>query len=79
VKIAISATGPGLDAEVDPRFGRCPYSTLAAATFMTDGYGTSIASGSMVTEIARGKSISAGRGAASVVRAGNATGNGGVN
>jgi len=25
VKIAISATGPGLDAEVDPRFGRCQY------------------------------------------------------
>jgi len=25
MKIAISATGPTLDAEVDPRFGRCPY------------------------------------------------------
>jgi len=25
MKIAISATGPSLDAEVDPRFGRCPY------------------------------------------------------
>jgi len=25
VKIAISATGPNLDAEVDPRFGRCAY------------------------------------------------------
>jgi len=25
VKIAISATSPGLDAEVDPRFGRCRY------------------------------------------------------
>ena len=25
MKIAISATGPNLDAEVDPRFGRCPY------------------------------------------------------
>jgi predicted Fe-Mo cluster-binding NifX family protein len=25
VKIAISATAPGLDAEVDPRFGRCQY------------------------------------------------------
>ena len=23
MKIAISATGPGLDAEIDPRFGRC--------------------------------------------------------
>jgi predicted Fe-Mo cluster-binding NifX family protein len=25
VKIAVSATAPGLDAEVDPRFGRCQY------------------------------------------------------
>jgi len=25
MKIAISATGPSLDAEVEPRFGRCPY------------------------------------------------------
>ena len=25
MKIAISATGPSLDAEVDSRFGRCPY------------------------------------------------------
>jgi predicted Fe-Mo cluster-binding NifX family protein len=25
MKIAISATGPTLDAEVDPRFGRCQY------------------------------------------------------
>ena len=32
--------------------------TVADATFMTDGCGTSIASGSMVTEMAKGKSIS---------------------
>jgi len=25
MKIAVSATGPDLDAEVDPRFGRCQY------------------------------------------------------
>jgi predicted Fe-Mo cluster-binding NifX family protein len=25
MKIGISAIGPGLDAEIDPRFGRCPY------------------------------------------------------
>jgi predicted Fe-Mo cluster-binding NifX family protein len=25
MKIAISSTGPDLDAQIDPRFGRCPY------------------------------------------------------
>ena len=25
MKIAVSATGPGLDAQIDPRFGRCQY------------------------------------------------------
>jgi predicted Fe-Mo cluster-binding NifX family protein len=29
VKIAISATGPTLDDQVDPRFGRCPYFIIA--------------------------------------------------
>jgi predicted Fe-Mo cluster-binding NifX family protein len=29
MRIAISATGPTLDAEVDPRFGRCPYFIIA--------------------------------------------------
>ena len=29
MKIAISATGPALDAEVDPRFGRCQYFIIA--------------------------------------------------
>jgi len=32
-------------------------STISSASFMTDGCGTSIASGSMVTELAKGKSI----------------------
>ena len=35
--------------------------TIANATFMTDGCGTSIASGSMVTELAKGRSISEAR------------------
>ena len=35
--------------------------TIASATFMTDGCGTSIASGSMVTEIAMGRSVSEAR------------------
>jgi nitrogen fixation NifU-like protein len=30
---------------------------IASATFMTDGCGTSIASGSMITELARGKNV----------------------
>jgi len=25
MKLAVTATGPGLDADVDPRFGRCKY------------------------------------------------------
>jgi predicted Fe-Mo cluster-binding NifX family protein len=29
MKIAVSANGPTLDAEVDPRFGRCPYFIIA--------------------------------------------------
>jgi predicted Fe-Mo cluster-binding NifX family protein len=28
MKIAVSASGPGLDAQVDPRFGRAPYFLL---------------------------------------------------
>lgn len=28
MRIAVSATGPGLDAPVDDRFGRCPYLVL---------------------------------------------------
>jgi len=29
MKIAVSATEPGLDAQVEPRFGRCPYFVIA--------------------------------------------------
>ena len=28
MKVAVSATGPGLDAQIDPRFGRCQYFTV---------------------------------------------------
>ena len=35
---------------------------IAGATFMTDGCGTSIASGSMVTELAKGRTITEARG-----------------
>jgi nitrogen fixation NifU-like protein len=35
--------------------------TVAIATFMTDGCGTSVASGSMVTELAKGKGIAEAR------------------
>jgi nitrogen fixation NifU-like protein len=35
--------------------------TIARVTFLTDGCGTSIASGSMVTELAKGKSIAEAR------------------
>ena len=35
--------------------------TIANATFMTDGCGTSIASGSIVTELAKGKSVNKAR------------------
>ena len=34
MKVAISATGPSLDAEVDPRFGRCQYIIVADADTM---------------------------------------------
>lgn len=34
MKVAISATGPSLDAEIDPRFGRCQYIIVADADTM---------------------------------------------
>jgi predicted Fe-Mo cluster-binding NifX family protein len=34
MKIAVSATGPSLDAEAEPRFGRCPYFIIADAETM---------------------------------------------
>ena len=37
MKIAISATGPDLDAEVDPRFGRCQYFVIVDPDTMQFG------------------------------------------
>ena len=34
MRIAVSATGPTLDVEVDPRFGRCPYFIIAESETM---------------------------------------------
>ena len=58
MKIAISATGPSLDDEVDPRFGRCPYfiiidpdtmqfEALENANVMASG-GAGISTGQMI-------------------------------
>ena len=37
MRIAISATGPTVDAEVDPRFGRCQYFSIADPDTMQFG------------------------------------------
>ena len=65
MKIAISATAPNLDAEVEPRFGRCPYfiivdpdtmqfEAVENSNVMASG-GAGIASGQMIA----GKGVSA--------------------
>ncbi len=61
MKVAVSATGPSLDAEVDPRFGRCQYLIAAdtdtmefEATENTNimaGGGAGISSGQMVANM----------------------------
>ena len=58
MKIAISATGPTLDAEVDPRFGRCQYFIIVDPETMefealenssaTAGGGAGISTGQMI-------------------------------
>ncbi|MEM2904779.1 MAG: NifB/NifX family molybdenum-iron cluster-binding protein [Candidatus Bathyarchaeia archaeon] len=35
MKVAVSATGPGLDAQVDPRFGRCQHFVIVDVDAMT--------------------------------------------
>jgi len=37
MKVAISSTGPGLDSEVDPRFGRCQYFIIGDTETMEHG------------------------------------------
>ncbi len=60
MKIAVSATGPSLDAEVDPRFGRCQYfviidpdtmefETLENPNIMAGG-GAGISTGQMIAQ-----------------------------
>ena len=48
MKIAVSATGPSLDAEVDPRFGRCAYFAVGDPDTMKFEFveNTSVMSGS---------------------------------
>ena len=60
MKIAVSATAPGLDAEVDPRFGRCQYfvvvdpQTMEAETLDNAGSlaagGAGISTGQMIAD-----------------------------
>jgi predicted Fe-Mo cluster-binding NifX family protein len=60
MKIAVSATGPSLDAEVDPRFGRCAYFLFVetadwsfeavANANVTLGGGAGVQSGQLVAE-----------------------------
>jgi predicted Fe-Mo cluster-binding NifX family protein len=60
MKIAISATGPNLEAEVDPRFGRCQYFIIADPETMAfeaienanvmSGGGAGISTGQMIAE-----------------------------
>ncbi|MFC1918514.1 NifB/NifX family molybdenum-iron cluster-binding protein [Chloroflexota bacterium] len=59
MKIAVSASGPGLDAEVDPRFGRCQHFIIIDPNTMefeevsnsgaTAGGGAGISTAQMIT------------------------------
>jgi predicted Fe-Mo cluster-binding NifX family protein len=74
MKIAISATGPGLDAEVEPRFGRCPYFIIVdPETMQFEAVENSSAMASGGAGISSGQMI-AGKGAQAVL-----TGNCGPN
>lgn len=74
MKIAISATGPNLEAEVDPRFGRCRYFIIAdPATMAFEAIDNSSAMSAGGAGISAGQAI-AGKGVEAVL-----TGNCGPN
>jgi predicted Fe-Mo cluster-binding NifX family protein len=47
MKIAVSSTGGSLDAQIDPRFGRCPYFVIVNSETMTGEKVANTASGAM--------------------------------
>jgi predicted Fe-Mo cluster-binding NifX family protein len=74
MKIAVSANGPTLDAEVDPRFGRCPYFIIAdpeTMEFETIDNASALAAGGAGISAAQ---MVAGKGVAAII-----TGNCGPN
>ena len=74
MKIAITATGPTLDAEVDPRFGRCQYFIIAdTETMQFEAMDNSSATAAGGAGISAGQAI-AGKGVQAVL-----TGNCGPN
>ena len=74
MKVAISATGPTLDADVDPRFGRCQYFIIAdLETMQIEAMDNSSATAAGGAGISAGQAI-AGKGVQAVL-----TGNCGPN
>jgi predicted Fe-Mo cluster-binding NifX family protein len=65
MKVAISATGPTLDAEVDPRFGRCRYfiiadpETLEFEAVDNASAGSSSGAGISAAQVVAGKGVEA--------------------
>lgn len=65
MKIAISATGPTLDADIDPRFGRCQYfiiidpDTMEFETMSNSGAMAGGGAGTSTAQIIAGKGVAA--------------------
>ena len=65
MKIAVSATGAGLDAQVDPRFGRCQYfvivdpETMQFETVENSGTTASGGAGIATAQMIAGKGVEA--------------------